>query len=175
MTFFGMALLTAIATIVLAVFAIVTAWYARKAFRAQSQEVGLLLEQAKRDTDERRRAQASRVFLGAPPDEGTIVSPYARNASDFPVYDAQVWYVEPGTITGPDILGIILPGQTSPAMRAFDPPEALTYAYLTFRDAEGIYWTRGPAGDFRERQHVSMAAEIRDINLLIAARGPQLS
>jgi hypothetical protein len=34
-----MALLTAIGTAVLAVFAIVTAWYARKAFRKQSQEV----------------------------------------------------------------------------------------------------------------------------------------
>jgi hypothetical protein len=32
MTFFGMALITAAATAVLAVFAIVTAWYARKAF-----------------------------------------------------------------------------------------------------------------------------------------------
>jgi membrane protein implicated in regulation of membrane protease activity len=30
---------TAIATAVLAVFAVVTAWYARKAFREQSQEV----------------------------------------------------------------------------------------------------------------------------------------
>jgi hypothetical protein len=34
MTFFGAALITAIGTVVLAVFAIVTAWYARKAFRA---------------------------------------------------------------------------------------------------------------------------------------------
>ena len=39
MTFFGMALLTAAGTLVLAVFAIVTAWYARQAFLKQSQEV----------------------------------------------------------------------------------------------------------------------------------------
>lgn len=39
MTFFGMALLTAAATVVLAAFAIVTAWYARRAFLKQSQEV----------------------------------------------------------------------------------------------------------------------------------------
>lgn len=39
MTFFGMALITATATAVLAMFAIVTAWYAHKAFRKQSQEV----------------------------------------------------------------------------------------------------------------------------------------
>lgn len=39
MTFFGATLLTAIATVLLAVFAVVTAWYARKAFLKQSQEV----------------------------------------------------------------------------------------------------------------------------------------
>jgi|ERR1700722_3438738 len=39
MTFFGMALLTAAGTFILAAFAIVTAWYARKAFLKQSQEV----------------------------------------------------------------------------------------------------------------------------------------
>jgi hypothetical protein len=39
MTFFGMALLAAAGTIVLAAFAIVTAWYARKAFLKQSKEV----------------------------------------------------------------------------------------------------------------------------------------
>jgi membrane protein implicated in regulation of membrane protease activity len=39
MTFFGATLLGALATVVLAVFAVVTAWYARKAFRKHSQEV----------------------------------------------------------------------------------------------------------------------------------------
>jgi hypothetical protein len=39
MTFFGMALLTAVKTVVLAAFAVFTAWYARKAFREQSREV----------------------------------------------------------------------------------------------------------------------------------------
>jgi len=91
MTFFGMALLTAIGTAVLAVFAVVTAWYARKAFREQSKEVraiekqvedgrevarqqaGLLkvqsdqLELQRRQFDEdqigRRRAQAAQVFI----------------------------------------------------------------------------------------------------------------
>jgi hypothetical protein len=44
-TFFGMALLTAAATVVLAVFAIVTAWYARRAFLKQSQEVAAIERQ----------------------------------------------------------------------------------------------------------------------------------
>lgn len=39
MTFFGMALLTAAGTIILAVFAVVTAWYARKAFLKQSEDI----------------------------------------------------------------------------------------------------------------------------------------
>lgn len=83
-----------IATAVPAVFAVVTAWYARKAFQKQSQEVSLLLEQNKRDADQRRRAQAARVFFGAPR-EGDPVSPYVKNASEFPVYSVDVWYFDP--------------------------------------------------------------------------------
>jgi hypothetical protein len=45
MTFFGMALLTAVGTLVLAAFAIVTAWYARSAFLKQSQEVAAIERQ----------------------------------------------------------------------------------------------------------------------------------
>jgi len=47
-----MTLLTAIATVVLAVFAIVTAWYARKAFREQSQEVSDQAEMLKLQSDQ---------------------------------------------------------------------------------------------------------------------------
>ena len=57
MTFFGMALLTAIATVVLAVFAIVTAWYARRAFLKQSEEVRAI-EQQVTDGQELARQQA---------------------------------------------------------------------------------------------------------------------
>ncbi len=57
MTFFGMALLTAIGTVVLAVFAVVTAWYARKAFREQSKEVRAI-EQQVRDGREVAKQQA---------------------------------------------------------------------------------------------------------------------
>lgn len=47
MTFFGADLLAAIATAVLAVFAVVTAGYARKAFREQSREVAAIEQQVK--------------------------------------------------------------------------------------------------------------------------------
>lgn len=83
--------LTAVATAVLAAFAIITAWYARKAFRKQSQEVAAIERQVadeqeltrqqadllkvqseqlelqrrqfERDQDERRRSQAGKVFV----------------------------------------------------------------------------------------------------------------
>src|SRR5260370_33098094 len=42
---------TAVATIVLAVFAIITAWYARKAFRGQSEEIEPLKDQLKDQKD----------------------------------------------------------------------------------------------------------------------------
>jgi hypothetical protein len=119
MTFFGMALITAAATVVLAVFAIVTAWYARNAFRKQAEEVALLVEQSKRDAGELRRSQAAKVFLAAPDDPVQMVSPYAQNASSFPVYDAQLWYLEPGRFLGIDFedLGTIMPGEA----RSGDP------------------------------------------------------
>jgi hypothetical protein len=61
-TFFGMALLTAAATIVLAVFAIFTAWYARKAFLKQSQEVAAIERQVS-DEQELTRQQAKLIEI----------------------------------------------------------------------------------------------------------------
>jgi hypothetical protein len=87
--------ITAIATVVLAIFAIVTAWYARRAFLKQSQEV-LAIERQVKDQEvltrqqaelleiqsgqlevqrqqlndqraEQRRAQASRILISAEP------------------------------------------------------------------------------------------------------------
>lgn len=55
--------LTAVATAILAGGAIVTSIFAILAFGKQSKEVALLQQQAKRDIDERRRAQAAKVYL----------------------------------------------------------------------------------------------------------------
>jgi hypothetical protein len=57
MTFFGMALIAAAGTVVLAAFAIVTAWYARRAFLKQSQEVAAIERQVS-DGQELARQQA---------------------------------------------------------------------------------------------------------------------
>ncbi len=65
MTFFGMAVLTAIGTVVLAVFAIFTAAYARKAFREQSREVAAIEQQVKDDQDvTRQQAELLKVQSG---------------------------------------------------------------------------------------------------------------
>jgi septal ring factor EnvC (AmiA/AmiB activator) len=65
MTFFGMALLTAVATVVLAVLAVVTAWYVRRAFLKQAQEVRAI-EQQVSDGQELARQQAEllKIQLG---------------------------------------------------------------------------------------------------------------
>jgi hypothetical protein len=159
MSLLGATILTAIATTVLAVGAIVTAVLAGLAFRKQSQEVGLLLEQNQRDADERRRTQAARVFLGVPA-EGDPVSPYVKNASEFRVYEVDVWYWEPRDafrVAGPDSLGNIMPGETRSAIRAFRRayPDGvlLENIFLTFTDAEGLDWIRTPTGWFVERRH----------------------
>jgi hypothetical protein len=173
---------TGIATAVLAVFAIITAWYARKAFRKQAEEVGLLLEQANRDIDERRRAQAVRVFLGVEADGTRPVIPYARNASEFPVYSAKIWYWAgktegSGEVTGSDPPGDIMPGQTKPASQAISPDEPRKHAFLTFRDAQGVYWIRTPSGEVWEASHLSEADDIRALatTRLTPLRNPPLA
>jgi heme exporter protein D len=55
--------ITAIATAVLAVFAIVTAVFAFLAYRKQSQETDILIRESRRQARERRSDQASRVFI----------------------------------------------------------------------------------------------------------------
>jgi len=79
---------TAVATGVLAAGAIITAIFAIVAFHKQSQEVGLLLEQAAREAEDRRKAQAAKVFVavgGLTPDMADKVR--MRNSSDQPIYD----------------------------------------------------------------------------------------
>jgi hypothetical protein len=83
--------ITAIATAALTALAIVTAVFAFLAYRKQSQEVRILRKQNEREADERRRAQAARVFTGVPRGQDGEVLPYVQNASKLPVYDAQLW------------------------------------------------------------------------------------
>jgi hypothetical protein len=141
----GATILTAVATVVLAAGAIVTAVFAYLALRKQSREVSLLLEQNERDTDERRKAQAARVFLATPRDNEYSPSPYVRNASELPIYDAEVRLsgLEAGHTQS---LGTIMPGIEVPVSHVLNPDQAVRPAILTFRDAAGITWGRMPDG-----------------------------
>jgi hypothetical protein len=163
--------ITAIATVVLALGAIITAWFAIKAFRKQTQEVALLQQQAERDIDQRRRAQASQVFLevrslatkgfvtsGDPPE------PYgasAHNLSSLPVYQLSViwtgWY-EPGRdpigrlISASELQPLanrLMPGKTTAARHT--PEDAVPHPWLLFRDAAGVEWLTDTDGHLIEQ------------------------
>jgi hypothetical protein len=73
---------------VLAVFAFLTAFYARQALRKQSREVAILAAQNERETGDRRRDQAPRVFTwaeaGTAPDPRTRASPGSSPMSGTP-------------------------------------------------------------------------------------------
>jgi hypothetical protein len=157
----------AIATAALAVLAVPAGLFAGLAFRKQSAEVKLLQEQAKRDSDERRRAQASHVFLtkttarvpmptgpagsGVAPAVSSLVKVRLTNSSDQPVFEVEfTWYWgdrkrEPTVRPAP--IAVVLPGkgtdQEQPA--AFKGVGSIT-ADATFRDAAGVWWRRGLGG-----------------------------
>jgi len=105
--------LTAVATSVLAAFAIVTAVYAIRAFGEQSKEVAILAQQNERDIAEPHQAQTARVFIGVDDTRPRYSNPYAKNGSDFPVYDAQIWRAHPSGLTAPVDFGMIPPGDRS--------------------------------------------------------------
>lgn len=202
MTFFGMAVFTAIGTVVLAVFAVVTAWYARKAFRKQSQEVhdqakmlqlqsDQLEEQRKinarqtevlelqaeelreslgerkREAQERRRAQASRVFVEEnrhpynrdDPDAiapgPAWVSATVLNGSRDPIYRAQLRWHQGSAPYGdpnPEPVGTVMAASEVSKRREFPRNANLDVcgAALEFRDAAGVRWLRSADGDLDE-------------------------
>ena len=156
--------ITAIATAVLASFAIVTAIVAYMAFRRQTQELAILQQQTKeqqevlaREASDRRKAQAAQIFTGAPQatEQKPEIVPYAWNASALPVYDAQLWYPNwDSSPADPDNLGVILPGEKADGSShdVFSNREtALSLEILSFRDSAGIGWIRMPDGALIEQ------------------------
>jgi hypothetical protein len=216
--------LAAVATSVLAVFAIFTAFYARQAFRKQSQEVTAIerqvkdqeeltrqqaellkvqsgqlelqraqldeqrqvntrqaevlelqaadlresLEERKRDAYDRRRAQASRVFIEEERHSyisdprvitgGTAwIAVKVLNRSDDLVYAAELrWHLgsAPHGDPNPEPLGAIMPLGEISKRRVFPQDANLDVcgAVLAFRDAAGIKWMRRPDADLTEQQ-----------------------
>lgn len=79
---------------------------------------------------------------------------FARNASEFPVYDARIRYLQGGGLTSPELLGNIMPG-TQKQVRKNGRRDAVATAVLTFRDAAGISWIRMPDGSVTEQDGTS--------------------
>jgi hypothetical protein len=153
--------ITAIATAILAFFAIVTAWYARRAFLKQSREVSILAEQNERDSGDRRRAQASRVFIwteptgGVHPQDGAVagIISHIKNTSEQPIYDGLIACSDGSGRTADDpvipAFPVLMPGEQQDVTSIFAAPVAgvvfwednsALLAGLGFRDAAGARW-----------------------------------
>jgi hypothetical protein len=154
--------LTAVATTVLAVFAIVTGIYAVRAFRRQSQEVAILAEQNERAIHDRRKNQASRVFIWAEaqpspyPESVPGLFAYIKNTSQQPVYDGFIGHRQgdqwiDGKERKPDLpaFAVLMPGEQMETSIGFANPVPTQQFWqdnsglltsLRFRDAAGVSW-----------------------------------
>jgi hypothetical protein len=135
------------ATVGLFIGAIVTAVYAIRAFRKQSEEVRLLQEQAERDIEQRRRAQASGVFISVEPrpleDNPQNEAACIRNTSAQPVYDIVLGLGETGDQRWP----VLLPGRE--VVRhglGTDFAGGKRPVWATFRDSVGVRWRTAADG-----------------------------
>jgi hypothetical protein len=151
--------------------AVVTSVFAILAFRKQSKEVGLLQDQVEtertereREADERRRAQAARVYVtelfsrGRPaipdstvPASSPSVTVTVHNTSGQPIYDLRIHWVTWDPVRQAGLegrLGTLGPGEKVGTPRDLPPDASIgqctTVAY--FRDAAGARWTLAPTG-----------------------------
>ena len=160
-------------------FALVGAVFAIMAFRKQSEEVRLLKDDAevqagerRREAEERRRAQAARIYVvreylpgpGVTIGNPTLVrhgSPLTvaatvHNSGGQPIYDVRVHWVDVGAGVQAgceDLLGTIGPGEQHQSQRGAPggfviPDNFVPVAY--FRDAAGLRWTLTPAGQLEQ-------------------------
>jgi hypothetical protein len=124
----------------------------------QAKELRESLDQRKRNTEARRRAQAAKIFLtGAPTGPGiTFGGPLPPptttatvvNSSDQPIYDAELHW--PATSLqgshGSHLFGTIVPG----GKQQYWLPPNVGFS-LWSRDAAGIKWILPSDGRFREQ------------------------
>ena len=164
--------ITAIATGLLALFAIITTGFAYFAFRAQSTQVSILKGQEERAAEERRRGQAARLYLTelTSPEQAAIpvsvqvpegrvargpsVTVTVHNTSEQPVYDLRIHWVDWATTVqagADDQLGTLRPGDTAGSEREL-PGNATVgqfHAVAYFRDAAGLRWTLTTDGQLK--------------------------
>jgi hypothetical protein len=157
--------LTAVATLALAVLALVTAALAFLAWQKQSREVkdqaDMLKLQAEeftqlsadrqREAGERRRAQAVQLYMWMTIDSKDKVIAHVRNTSQQPVYDVRLWGMpETGGIKRTQPL---MPDDEWSVRLAMPAPDALLLAWkgaFTFRDRAGIRWQTWADGRLEE-------------------------
>jgi hypothetical protein len=158
--------LTAVANVVLAVFAIITAVLAGLAFRKQSREVSdqaEMLRQAtadrEREAAERRRAQALEVYVyreGHSPEydlDPYVISARVFNTSRQPVYNVEFsWHVDGQPVGIEQWRGHLPPGaDVEEVFECRDVRAGAVDAKVTFQDRGGAWWARwGHRGDLVE-------------------------
>jgi hypothetical protein len=141
------------ATVGLFLGAIVTARYAIKAFRKQSEEVQLLQQQAERDIEQRRRAQPTQVFawVESRPFQGNPEDMRAaaclRNKSAQPVYNILLGWGD----SGQQRQRVLLPGEEHimPGVGSTVADGKLP-VWAEFRDAAGVRWRTTSEGELAE-------------------------
>lgn len=200
MSLIGATVLVGIATMVLALGTIVSVSLTLIAVRKQSQELMVLMEQMEVQqegirqqtellkvqagqlklqqeqfdwqNEDRRRAQACRVFiwteertspmtqaqresLGPALRESAAV--HVRNSSQQPIYDLTIsWHGGTAPWGEPDRIPVLLPGKQEDRSRAYPedlPPSAdlsLFGAVARFRDAAAVHWLLRPDGRLEE-------------------------
>jgi hypothetical protein len=144
--------IAAVATVVLAIGAIVTAMYAIKGYRKQSQQTRLFQQQVDGDIAQRRRSQASQVFAWIEPrpfegnSEDLRLTGCVRNTSQQPVYDI--------SLNLEDKMGggkpVLLPNEemSLPGLGlAFAKGESV---WARLRDAAGVHWRVDANGQLAE-------------------------
>jgi hypothetical protein len=132
----------------------------------QADELRESLVERERETSERHRAQAARVFINVErsaahkvPD-GVIgfdtppsVEATVHNTSEQPVYDVELdWHRGTAREGDPEPLGVIMPGQTDMGHRDFPEGTIIEHcgAVVRFTDAAGVRWLRRPDGGLIE-------------------------
>jgi hypothetical protein len=128
----------------------------------QAAELRESLEERKREGEQRRTAQAAKVFLVQKNSRNTSnmrmeANVFVRNASEMPVYDAELVWRRGSSMWGdpnPEPLGVILPGDSDRRLRQFaeDTNMDVSGAVLRFKDAAGVRWIRRPDGYLGEQE-----------------------
>jgi hypothetical protein len=138
----------------------------RKINELQVEDLRESLEERKREAEQRRSAQATKVFMSHKLEvcfrqedddepESIQASVTVVNTSDRPIYNIVLHWLRDsvhydGFLVEP--LGTIMPGRETMRPRTFPPDTnmAVSLAVVTFRDAANVTWIRWPDGILTE-------------------------